>query len=41
MNQIGNYDIMILTETKILDALYYKNQLGYNVTCLRALPTTA
>ena len=38
---MGNYDLMILTETKIPDAVYCNNRLVYNVVCSRAVPTVA
>ena len=41
MVQLGNYDLMILMDTKILDAVYWKNRLGYDVVCSRAANTAA
>ena len=32
----GNYDLVILTETKIPDAVYCHNCLGYDVVCSEA-----
>ena len=37
--QLGNYDMMLLTETNILDEEYCHNHLGYNVVCYQALGT--
>ena len=34
-----NYDLMILTETKILDSVYKNRCLGYYVACSWAVPT--
>ena len=36
--QIGNYDLVKLMETNILDAIYCKNSLLYDVACLRLVP---
>ena len=41
MVQLGNYDLMLLTETKIPDAMYFKNHLGYNVVCSREAATAS
>ena len=30
--QMGNYNLMRLTETKVQDVLYCKKRLGYDVT---------
>ena len=38
--QMGNYNLVILTEKKLLDAVYCKNRLRYNVVCSRATVTT-
>ena len=35
---LGNYDLMILTETKIPNAVYYKNRMGYYIVCSRVFP---
>ena len=37
--QLGKYDVMPLTETKTLDAVYCNNPLGYDVVFLRLTPT--
>ena len=39
--QLGNYGVMILTENKILDEVYCKNRIRYDVMCLSATPTTS
>ena len=31
----GKYDLMILTEMNILDVVYCRNHLGYDVVCSR------
>ena len=36
--QMGNYDLMILTKTNILDVVYCMNRLGYDIACFRAAP---
>ena len=41
MTQMGNYDLVILTEKNIQWALYCKNCLGYDVGCLSMDPTVA
>ena len=41
VTQLGNYDLMIVTETKTLDKVYCKNRLVYGVACLGAVPTAA
>ena len=38
---MGNYDVMLLAETKILNAVYCKNRLIYDVVCSRATPTAS
>ena len=35
----GGFDVMLLTETKISTTAYCWNRLGYEVTCLTALPS--
>ena len=37
--EIGGFDVMILTKTKISTSAYCRNQLGYEVNCLTAQPT--
>ena len=37
----GGFDVMLLTETKILSEVYLHNHLGYNVTCSEARPSSA
>ena len=37
---MGNYNLVILTEKKLPDAVYCKNRLRYNVVCSRATVTT-
>ena len=37
--QLVNYDVMILTETKIPYEVYCKNRIGYDVVCSWATPT--
>ena len=37
--QLGNYDLMLLTDTNILNKTYYHNHLGYNVVCSQAVVT--
>ena len=37
----GNYDLMLLTERKILDAVYCRNRPGYDIVCSKATVTTA
>ena len=39
--QMENYDLVLLTETKIPDAVYYKNSLRYNIVCSWAATTAA
>ena len=34
------FDVMILAETKIQTEAYFHNRLGYNVTCLKAHPSS-
>ena len=36
--QLGNYDFMVVTETKIQDQVYCKNRLGYDVVVSQATP---
>ena len=36
----GNYDLMLLTETNIMDAVYCRNRLGYYVVCYKATVTS-
>ena len=38
---MGNYDVMLLTKTKILETVYFKSHVGYDVVCLGATPTAA
>ena len=37
MTQLMEIDLMVLTETKILDEVYCKNRLGYDLVCSKAL----
>ena len=37
----GDFDVMILTKTKIFTTAYCRNRLGYKVTCLAAWPSSA
>ena len=37
----GNYDLMLLTETNVPEALYCHNLMGYDVIFLRSNVTTA
>ena len=37
----GSYELMILMEMKILDAVYYHNRLGYDVVFFEAKVTAA
>ena len=39
--KLGNYDVMLLIETKSLDALYCMNRLGYGVLCSVMTSTAA
>lgn len=41
MVQLRNYDLMLLTETKIPNVVYCHNHLGYNILCSRVLVTAA
>ena len=38
---LGKYDLMLLTDTKILDVVYCKNHLGCDIIFSRATPTTS
>ena len=38
---IGNYNLMLLTEKKILYEVYCSNRLGYEAVCSQAVGTTA
>ena len=37
--QLGNYDLMLLMETKILDQAYCHNFLSYDVMCSQVVGT--
>ena len=39
--QIGGFDIIILTDTKITDQAYFRNRLGYNMGWLPEITATA
>ena len=39
--QIGNYNLMLLTEKKILYDAYCYNRLGYDAVCSQAVGTIA
>ena len=39
--QLGKYEFMLIMETKIPDAVYFKNRLRYGGVCLRVATTTA
>ena len=39
--QIDNYNLILLTETKIMDKAYLHNYLGYNAVCYQEVGTAA
>ena len=39
--QLGNYDLMLLTETKIPNVVYCQNLLRYNIVCSQEVGTAA
>ena len=39
--QIGSFNLIIMTDTKITDHTYCHNRLGYNVVCLLVITTAA
>ena len=39
--QIGNYNLMLLTEKKIMYEAYCYNRLGYGAVCSQTVGTTA
>ena len=40
-DQIGNYNVMILTERNISDEAYCHNRIGYDMVCFLAAATAA
>ena len=39
--QLGNYDVILLMETKILDYVYCRNRIKHDVVCSKVTPTAA
>ena len=39
--QLGNYGLMLLNETKIMDATYWHKLLGYSIVCSQPIVTAA
>ena len=38
--QLGNYDLIVMAETNIMDAAYCQNRLRSDVVCSQAVGTT-
>ena len=39
--KLGDFDLMVLTESNIYTAAYCRHRLGYNIVCSPARPTSA